>query len=60
MAEVHAEQSGEAVEVLVALSVVEIATITPFDDGEKVVLPRIIRSEVWDEMLLGEFPLGAH
>ena len=60
MTDVHAEQSGETVKVLIALGVVDVAALAPLDDGEKVVLPRGIRGEVWDEVLLGEFPLGAH
>ena len=60
MTDVHAEQPGEAVKVLVTLGVVEVAALTSLDDGEEVVLPSGIRGEVWDEVLLGEFPLGAH
>ena len=60
MTDVHAEKSGETIKVLIALGVVDVAAVTPLDDGEKMVLPRSIRGEVWDKVLLGEFPLGAH
>ena len=60
VADVHTEQACQAIEVLVAVAVVEVAALTSHDDRQGIGVPSPLLREVGHEVLLRQFPRRTH
>ena len=60
MADVHAEQACQTIQVLVAIGVVEVAALAAFDDRQGVGVPGPLLREMRNQVLLGQLPRRAH